>query len=67
MMKWLKLTDDLAYSEAERFVARTKREDAKLRKLGGNPNNSQIEIRKSFNCLENQRWAVWVVRTYELS
>ena len=34
-VKWLKLADSLSASEAQAFMNKVKREDAKLRKLGG--------------------------------
>lgn len=64
--KWLKLADCLSKSEAQRFAAKIQREDAKLRKMGGQGNNSAVEIRESFNRLGRQQYAVWVVRTYTL-
>lgn len=64
--KWLKLVDSLSYSEAVRFAANIRREDARLRAMGGTGNNSAIEVRQDFNRLGRQNFAVWVVRAYTL-
>ena len=63
---WLKLADSLTRSEAERFATKVNREDAKLRKLGGTGNNTQVKVREDFNRLGRQQYAVWVVRAYAL-
>lgn len=70
-VKWLKLADSMTRVKAEKFAAKVKREDAKLRKLGGDGNNSQVEVRfdredGAFGH-KRERFAVWVVRNYELN
>ena len=66
-VKWLKLADSLSASEAQAFMNKVKREDAKLRKLGGLGNNSRVEVRFDREYLDKRTYAVWVVRTYTLS
>lgn len=70
-VKWLKLADSMTRIEAEKFAAKVQREDAKLRKMGGNGNNSQVEVRfdredGAFG-RKQERFAVWVVRNYKLN
>lgn len=60
-MPWLKLYDDLRYDAAMLKATRIKREEIKLRNLGGNGNYASIDMRLSFDGPGYKRYAVWVL------
>ena len=59
--KYLRLYDDLRYDKAMLKARKVQSDEAKLRKLGGNGNYSNVQIHLTSDILGRKRYGIFVL------
>ena len=58
---WMKMADGRTKAQADALATKLKREDRKLRSLGGSGNYSRVEVRQTFDGPKGKEYGVFVV------